>query len=93
MDNELQPPEKTAQNKNDNPVVKKQDSNIPLAFFPFTPVPFTGKNAIWAYSRIGLYSIVAYAAWKKFRPLSYAAMGAAGVSVLTSLTGQAYNGK
>lgn len=60
--------------------------NIALDLLPFTSVPFEGEDAIWAWGRLLLYGAVAYATWKPARTVSYVAMGAAGMSLLTSLS-------
>ena len=61
-------------------------AKIALALFPLTPVPFTGKNMIYAIARIAGYSLLSYMTYNKMRPASYVFMGAAGVSLATSLT-------
>lgn len=74
------------------PAFNAKNQRIGLAFIPFTPVPFSGEGAIWAWSRIAIYGTIAYFAWGKMKPLAYAAMGAAGISAMTSLAGNAWNG-
>lgn len=59
-----------------------------LAMIPFTPVVFSDPLA-WV--RIGLYGTIAYATFKRSRPLSYAALGAAAMSISTSLAAQYWN--
>jgi hypothetical protein len=59
---------------------------IALALFPLTPVPFSGPNMIYAIARIAGYSLLSYLTYNKMRPASYVFMGAAGVSLATSLT-------
>lgn len=80
----------------DNPppaqVTNGAGRNIGLDLLPFTPVPFTGNDAIWAYIRVGLYGAMAMATWKRARTVSYVMSGAAAVSVLTSLSASARNG-
>jgi hypothetical protein len=56
-----------------------------VGFIPFTPVPFTGKDSPIAFGRLVGYSLLAYLTFNKMRPASYALMGAAGVSLATSL--------
>jgi len=58
---------------------------IALGLLPFTPVPFKGPDMLIAWGRLAGYSILTYATYNKMRPLSYAFMGAAGVSLATSL--------
>jgi hypothetical protein len=68
-------------------------SNIALALLPFTPVPFTGSESLLAYGRIALYGIAAGLTWEKHRKLSYIFAGAAGLSLVTSLSANAYQKK
>jgi hypothetical protein len=75
------------------PPVKAQKSNIALALLPFTPVPFTGSESLLAYGRIALYGIAAGMAWEKHRQLAYILAGAAGLSLVTSLSANAYQKK
>ena len=60
--------------------------NFAVSMLPFVPVSFTGPNAIAAYTRLALYGSISYLTFKKNRNLSYIAMGAAGLSALTSLS-------
>lgn len=62
---------------------------IGLDMMPFTPVPFIGRDALWAYVRLGAYGALSLATWKRARTLSYVFAGAAAVSVLTSLSASA----
>lgn len=57
-----------------------------LGLVPFTPVQFKGPDAMIAWVRLAGYGLLAYATYNKMRPLSYIALGAAGVSLATSLT-------
>jgi len=70
---------------------KNPGGRIALGFVPFTPVHFTGQDSWIAYARIGLYSVLAYAAWNRMRPVSFASMVAVGVSVTTSLLGKSWH--
>jgi hypothetical protein len=70
---------------------EKTVGRIALGFVPFTPVEFFGKEAWIAWTRLGVYSLLAYATYNKIRPVSYAAMGAIGVSLATSLMGKAWH--
>lgn len=63
-----------------------------LALFPFTPVPFVGRGAPWAWARLGIYSGLGAITWKTNKQLSYVLMGAAGVSLMTSMFQAAWNG-
>jgi len=75
----------------DRGVRKPGAGRIALGFVPFTPVHFHGSPDSWiAYVRIGLYATLAYFTYNKMRPVSYAAMAAAGVSLTTSLIGKAW---
>ena len=66
---------------------KKPMEKIIMGLFPFTPVPFSGSDSFLAIGRIAGYSVLAYFTYNKMKPASYALMGAAGVSLLTSLMG------
>jgi len=57
-----------------------------LGLLPFTPVPFAGPDMLLAVGRVAGYSLLAYWTYNKMRPASYAFMGAAGVSLATSIT-------
>ena len=57
-----------------------------LAMFPFTPVPFSGPDSMYAWARLLIYGTIAGLTFQKMRTVSYIAMGAAGVSVMTSLS-------
>lgn len=72
--------------------VEVKESNIGLALFPFTPVSFTGPHALVAWGRALGYGMLAYATWKNQRNLSCILMSAAGISVISSLAGKAWNG-
>jgi hypothetical protein len=68
-------------------MARKENLNkILLGIVPFTPVQFAGKDAPLAWGRLIGYSLLAYYTYNKMKPLSYACMGAAGVSLATSLT-------
>jgi len=77
----------------DTPPAKTPKSNLALALLPFTPVPFTGSESLLAYGRIALYGIAAGMAWEKHRQLAYVLAGAAGLSLVTSLSANAYQKK
>jgi hypothetical protein len=80
------PAQAIVDNLGKNPIEK-----IFLGLFPFTPVPFKGDDLFLAIGRIAGYSALSYFTYNKMRPASYAFMGAAGVSLLTSLTGGMWN--
>lgn len=61
-----------------------------LALLPFTPVQFGGQDSLLAYGRIALYGIAAGLTWEKHRKLSYVFAGAAGLSLVTSLSANAW---
>jgi len=65
---------------------------IALGFFPLTPVSFTHDQAWLAWARLVGFSAVAYLAFGKARKISYAAMGCAGTSLVTSILAD-YNKK
>ena len=70
-----------------NPVDKMAGvKKFAFSMMPFVPVSFTGPDAIAAYTRLALYGTVAYVTFKKNRNISYIAMGAAGLSALTSMS-------
>lgn len=65
-------------------------SRLALALLPVTPVPLTEWQS-WV--RLGLYGTAAYLTWPKAKTLSYIAMGAAGLSLATSLASQSWSAK
>jgi hypothetical protein len=78
----------------DTPAAQPQKSGterIILGLLPFTPVPLTGPDFLLAWGRLAGYSLLAYWTFNKTRPISYAFMGAAGVSLATSLTAGMWN--
>lgn len=75
-----------------NPQKANYDKLI-LGILPFTPVQFTGKDALLAWGRLAGYSLLAYYAYNKMRPLSYIAIGAAVTSLATSLSGKMWEKK
>lgn len=74
-------------------VNSKTMNNLILGFIPFTPVQLSGPDALIGWGRIAAYSLLAYATFNKMRPVSYIAMGAAGVSLATSLTAKMWSKK
>lgn len=72
-----------------SPAAPKQLRSIGLDLLPFTPVPFSGPDTVWAYLRIGLYGAVSMAVWKRARTVGYVMAGAAVLSALTSLSASA----
>lgn len=83
-------PEETVQPviKNPAPILMSPMTvrQLGLSMIPFTPVPFTGDKALFAYIRIGVYGLLSYWMWGKMRQVSYAMMGATAVSFATSLS-------
>ena len=75
------------------PAVSKNYDKIFLGLSPFTPVQFTGPDAVLAWARLAGYSIIAYYTFNKMRPLSYIAIGAAVTSLATSLSGKMWEKK
>lgn len=61
-------------------------TRIALGLLPTTPVQFSGKDAFLAWGRLVGYSALAYFTFNKMRPASYVFMGAAGLSLATSLS-------
>lgn len=61
-------------------------SKLSVGLLPFSPVEFTGPDALIAWGRLIGYSLLAYYTYNRMKPVSYAAMGAAGLSLATSLT-------
>ena len=79
--------------KADNPPAKINFEKIALGLVPFTPVQFTGPDAGLAWGRLAVYGLVAYMTYNKIRPVAYIALGAAGVSLATSLTAKMWSKK
>jgi hypothetical protein len=71
------------------PVVRDV-SKMGLKLLPFTPVPFTGTEAFYAWGRLLAYTTLGVMTWEKHRKLSYVALAAAGLSLTTSLASGAY---
>jgi hypothetical protein len=61
-------------------------SKLAVGLLPFSPVQFTGPDALIAWGRLIGYSAIAYYSFNKMRPLSYIAMSCAGLSLATSLS-------
>jgi hypothetical protein len=76
----------------EQPQPKNYDKLL-LGLLPFTPVQFTGKDALLAWGRLAGYSLIAYYTYNKMRPLSYIAIGAAVTSLATSLSGKMWEKK
>jgi hypothetical protein len=62
-----------------------------LSIVPLTPAPITGPDAWIGWSRLVIYGGLAAASWKRSRPLSIGFMAATGVSLMTSMAGEAYS--
>jgi hypothetical protein len=61
-------------------------NKIAVGFIPFTPVPFAGNDNAIAWGRLVAYGLLAYFTYNKMRPASYVCMGAAGISLATSMS-------
>ena len=68
------------------PATGKSFERLAIGMIPFTPVAFSGPDALLAWGRVLGYSTLAYLTFNRMRPASYVFMGAAGVSLATSLT-------
>jgi len=68
-------------------------NKIIVGLLPFSPVEFSGPDKYLAWIRLAGYSIIAYYTFNKMRPLSYAAMSCAGLSLATSLSASIYRKK
>jgi len=67
---------------------------IGLALLPFTPVPLSGPDALYAWGRLILYGgAAAYFFTKKKNSIATVFAGAAGLSLLTSVTAKAWEEK
>jgi hypothetical protein len=75
------------------PVSVNPISRIGLALVPFTPVSFSGPDGIYAWGRLAIYGTAAALTWQKQRKLSYVLMGAAGLSLVSSLSQDAWRAK
>lgn len=75
-----------------NPAKRSTGDRAALALFPLTPVPLTGDGAAYGWGRIAAYGAAAYLLRHR-KPLLYVFGAAAGVSLVTSLTGSAWNGQ
>ena len=56
-----------------------------VGLVPFTPVPFKGKDTYVAIARIAIFSAAAYLTYNKAKKVSYALIGAAGISLANSI--------
>ena len=61
-----------------------------LALVPFTPVPFTGNGALFAWGRLVLYGGVSALLFKRNRPLSVGFGIAAATCLATSLAAKTW---
>lgn len=77
---------------NTNPPAMTPDK-FALAMVPFSPYGFNGPDSIYAWGRLLLYGAGAALTWKSQKQISYVLIGAAGVSLLTSLASSAKDGK
>lgn len=89
----MQTPEQTAIPSNFLDSLKKPGAGkrLALGMLPFSPVSFTGPDALIAWGRLAGYSAIAYYTFSKRRPLSYIAMSCAGLSLASSLTTGFFN--
>jgi hypothetical protein len=67
------------------PAAGRKINRLIIGCIPFTAVPFQGPDMLIAFGRLVGYSLLAYATFNRMRPVSYVFMGAAGVSLATSL--------
>ena len=61
-----------------------------LSIVPLTPAPITGPDAWIGWSRLVAYGSLAALSFNKTRKMSYVFMAATGVSLMTSMAGEAY---
>jgi hypothetical protein len=66
-------------------------AHIATGLLPFMPVKFEGGDTLLAIGRIAAYGLLAYATYNKMRNVSYALMGAAGLSLITSISASFWN--
>lgn len=66
-------------------VPQNMSGRLALALVPTVAVSFK-DDPLLAWGRLALYGTVAYLAWGKIKPVSYAAIAAGGVALLTSLS-------
>ena len=84
---QFDPLEIKADSSPDSPNPQKRNlEKLVIGLIPFSPVQFSGSDSLIAWGRLAGYGLLAYLTYNKMRPLSYVAMGAAGVSLATSLT-------
>lgn len=77
-----------------NPLQNVPTANkVLLSIVPLTPAPITGVDAWIGWGRLLAYGGLAAATHKKARKLSYGLMVATGLSLVTSLAGEAYTRK
>ena len=65
---------------------------VGLAMLPFTPVSFDGVDSMYAWTRLIVYSAGAALVWKRQKTIAYGFAAAAGMSLVTSLSGSAWEG-
>lgn len=76
----------TAESIKNNLMKPGYKARFVVGLLPFSPVQFTGPDALIAWGRLIGYSAIAYYSFNKMRPLSYIAMTCAGLSLATSLS-------
>jgi len=91
---QFDPVEIKADSSPDRPDPQKTNlEKLAIGLIPFSPVQFSGSDSLIAWGRLAGYSLLAYMTYNKMRPLSYIAMGAAGVSLATSLSAKMWSKK
>lgn len=61
-----------------------------LSIVPLTPAPITGPDAWIGWSRLAVYGTLAATTFKRSKPLSCGFMAATGLSLMSSMAGEAY---
>jgi hypothetical protein len=61
-------------------------TKLAVGLLPFSPVKFSGPDALIAWGRLLGYSVLAYYTYNKMRPASYVLLSCAGLSLATSLS-------
>lgn len=63
---------------------------IGQAMVPFTPVPFAGSGALYAWGRVIVYGTLAAATWKKNKTVAYIAAASTAISIASSLAAKSW---
>lgn len=61
-----------------------------LSIVPLTPAPITGPDAWIGWARLAAYGSLAAVTFKRSKALSFGLMAATGVSLMSSMAGEAY---